>query len=60
MARLQQHFREKVAPELVKQFGKLFYNVAGKPQTIDQTRSRLGQHRYYVAKDARELLTAEA
>ncbi|WP_373652731.1 hypothetical protein [Schlesneria sp. DSM 10557] len=32
---------------LVRKFGKLFYNIADHPQTIELTRSRIGQHRHY-------------
>ncbi|HEY0983981.1 IS66 family insertion sequence element accessory protein TnpB [Schlesneria sp.] len=45
--------------QLVGQFGRLFINVAGKPQTVSSTRSRIGQHRYHLRKEARELLSAE-
>ena len=45
--------------KLVGQFGRLFINVAGKPQTISDTRSRIGQHRYHLRKEARELLEAD-
>ena len=45
--------------KLVGQFGRLFINVAGKPRTISATRSRIGQHRYHLRKEARELLTAD-
>ena len=42
--------------ELVAQFGKLFIHVAGRPRTIDATRSRVGQHRYHLRAKARSLL----
>jgi hypothetical protein len=42
--------------QLVGGFGKLFINVAGKPQTVNSVRSRVGQHRYHLRKAARELL----
>ena len=45
--------------KLVGRFGRLFINVAGKPQTISDTRSRIGQHRYHLRKEARELLEAD-
>ena len=45
--------------KLVGRFGRLFINVAGKPQTISATRSRIGQHRYHLRKEARELLAAD-
>ena len=44
--------------KLVGNFGRLFCSVAGLPQTIDVTRSRIGQHRYYVPKQTRDLLPA--
>ena len=40
---------------LVKKFGKLFYNVAGRPESIEETRSRIGQRRHYVRNETREL-----
>ncbi len=40
---------------LVGEFGQLFHNVAGQPQTVDLTRTRVGSHRYYMRKPAREL-----
>ena len=45
--------------KLVGQYGRLHINVAGKPQTISATRSRIGQHRYHLRKEARELLAAD-
>ena len=42
--------------QLVGGFGRLFWNVAGRPQTIDATRSRIGQHRYHIPKQTRDLL----
>ena len=42
--------------KLVGGFGRLFWNVAGRPQTIDATRSRIGQHRYHIPKQTRALL----
>ncbi|HEY0981525.1 transposase [Schlesneria sp.] len=42
---------------LVRKFGKLFYNVAGRPQTIELTRSRIGQHRHYIRKETREVFS---
>jgi hypothetical protein len=42
--------------KLVGGFGRLFWNVAGQPQTIDATRSRIGQHRYHIPKQTRDLL----
>ena len=47
----------KVWCELVGGFGRLFCNVAGRPQTIDTIRSRIGQHRYHVPKRTRELMS---
>jgi len=42
--------------KLVGGFGRLFWNVAGRPRTIDATRSRIGQHRYHIPKQTRDLL----
>ena len=42
--------------KLVGGFGRLFWNVAGRPQTIDAIRSRIGQHRYHIPKQTRDLL----
>jgi hypothetical protein len=41
---------------LVKNFGRLFYAVAGQPEQIDSRRSRDGQHRYKTKRETRELL----
>ena len=43
---------------LVRDFGRLFYTVAGRPHEIDARRSRSGQHRYKAKPAARELLPA--
>ena len=40
---------------LVAEFGKLFYNVAGQPQTIDHSASRITQRRYHMSSQARKL-----
>jgi len=42
--------------KLVGRFGRLFWNVAERPKTIDATRSRIGQHRYHIPKQTRDLL----
>jgi hypothetical protein len=42
----------------VKEFGRLFMTVAGKPQEIDSHRSRSGGRRYKAKPKARELLAA--
>jgi hypothetical protein len=42
--------------QLVRNFGRLFYHVAGKPQTIDDSRSRVMQRRFHLRHEARELL----
>jgi hypothetical protein len=42
--------------QLVRNFGKLFYHVAGKPQTVDDRRSRVMQRRFHLRHEARELL----
>jgi hypothetical protein len=44
--------------ELIGNFGSLFCSVAGRPQTIDATRSRVGQHRYHIRPRVRELLAS--
>ena len=44
--------------ELVTDFGKMFRTVAGRPQTVDATRSRLNQRRFNLGGQARRLLTA--
>jgi len=44
--------------QLVREFGKLFCQVAGQAQTVDSARSRLGQNRYYLKGPARDLLTS--
>jgi hypothetical protein len=43
---------------LVKDFGRLFYAVAGQPGQIDVRRSRDGNHRYKIKRQTRELLHA--
>ena len=43
---------------LVKDFGRLFYAVAGQPQSIDAHRSRRGNHRYKTRRATRELLAS--
>ena len=45
---------------LVGSFGKLFYNVAGLPPTIEATTSRVTQRRYYVPSIARKIFTPSA
>jgi hypothetical protein len=42
--------------QLIDGFGRLFCHVAGRPQTIDATRSRFGQHRFHLPKRTRALL----
>jgi hypothetical protein len=42
---------------LAADFGKLFSNIAGRPEAIDETRSRVHQHRFHMRSHARELLT---
>jgi hypothetical protein len=42
--------------ELVRNFGRLFSLVAGKPAVIDSHRSRAGGHRYRARPAARDLL----
>jgi hypothetical protein len=40
---------------LVSGFGRMFYNVEGRPRTIDACVSRITQRRYHVSRQAREL-----
>ncbi|WP_373653229.1 hypothetical protein [Schlesneria sp. DSM 10557] len=40
---------------VVRKFGRLFYNVGGRLQTIDVTHSRMGQHRHDVRSETREV-----
>ena len=42
--------------KLVSRFGKLFFQVAGHPQTVDSTRTLSGNHRFHLPKATRELL----
>ena len=46
--------------ELVRNFGRLFYNVAGRPQTVDTCRSRVSQRRFRLTRQARKILAAVA
>ena len=48
----------KVWCDLVAGFGRLFYNVAGQPQTIDATPSRVTQQRYYLRGETRKLFVS--
>ena len=43
---------------LVGTFGRLFFNVAGLPPTIETTTSRVTQRRYYVPSAARKLFSS--
>ena len=43
---------------LVKNFGKLFSIVAGKPNQIDGHRSKTGSHKYRARRAVRELLSS--
>ena len=42
---------------LTADFGNLFSHIAGRPQVIDETRSRVHQHRFRMRTGARDLLT---
>ena len=44
--------------DLVAQFGKRFFAVAGALTTIDETTSRINQHRYHVPSATRQLYQA--
>ena len=48
----------KVWSNLVGSFGKLFYNVAGLPETIEATTSRLTNRQYYVSRAARTVFSS--
>ena len=52
--------RLRLEPEtwcaLVSTFGKLFHTVAGRPQTIDASRTGRRQRRHHLRRAARELL----
>ena len=41
--------------DLVVHFGRRFFVVAGAPTTIDETTSRLNQHRFHVPSATRQL-----
>ena len=41
--------------DLVARFGRRFFVVAGAPTTIDDTTSRVNQHRYHVPSAPRQL-----
>jgi hypothetical protein len=43
---------------LVQNFGRLFYNVAGIPQQIDRQRSLQTNRRFHITSAARPLLAA--
>ncbi len=47
----------QVGCQLVSQFGRLFYNVAGVPQTIHATASRVSQQRDNVRRQTRQLFS---
>ena len=50
----------KIWCELAGNFGRLFYQVAGKPQTIDQQRSRVKQRQFYMRRVARDVFHSAA
>jgi hypothetical protein len=41
--------------DLLANFGKRFFHVAGEPKTIDTTPSRVNQHRYYLPSQTRKV-----
>ena len=43
---------------LVRDFGRMFCQVAGNPKVIDEARSRKTGRRFYVRQQARELLAS--
>ena len=42
---------------LVRNFGRLFRTVAGRPESVDNTRGRIGKRRFHISGEARQLLT---
>jgi hypothetical protein len=44
--------------ELVRDFGRLFSTVAGRPRIVDGSRSRHQRHRFHLTPRVRELLPA--
>ena len=48
----------KIWCDLVADFGRLFYNVAGQPKTIDVTPSQITQQRYYLSGETRKLFVS--
>jgi len=42
--------------KLVSRFDKLFFQVAGHPQTVDSTLTRSGNHRFHLPKATRQHL----
>ena len=46
--------------QLVGNFGQLFFQVAGKPRTVDDLRSRVTARRFHVTRAAREILSPAA
>ena len=50
----------KIWRDLVGGFGRLFYNVAGSPSTIDATSSRISQQRYHTRSETRKLFAKPA
>lgn len=53
-------FDESTWCQLVQNFGQLFYNVAGRPQTIDDRRSRVRARRFHLTRAAREIFSPAA
>ena len=46
--------------ELVRNFGRLFFNLAGYPQAVDVYRSPAGQRRFRLRGEARRLFATSA
>ena len=46
--------------ELVGNFGRLFYHVAGTPQTVDSCRGRVKQRRFHVRQRMRQIMAGAA
>ena len=46
--------------DLVRDFGQLFFHVAGKPRTVDDLRSRVSARRFHMTRAARAILSPAA
>jgi hypothetical protein len=41
---------------MARDFGRLFFNVAGRPHTVDQHRSPVTNRRFHLRSEARQML----